>query len=283
MQQDGFRNVMGRAASALGAGLLVVAALGCGGSSNDQRVVLPPGGVPVGELLCRLASVRPGDAVVQGDLVVVTFRIEDANGDSVPGAFLPVSYEVLGGAIDDPPDMTDANGEATVSFRVFPDSLGLGLVRMIQPDNDLRCDVTFRIVQAACTVSAVVLDELGVVIGGTEGCGGAALPTEPGQARSIVFTITRPDPLSGDPAPVAGATLLISVIGQGIDPVELGPSDESGRITVVLSDDGHLRPRPAEVGELTVVAEVIIGDSNADDIPDSLPCLTCEKTFDIAP
>lgn len=260
---------------------LILGSLGCGGSGNNEEIVLPPGGIAIGEIICNITSSIPGDTVVQGEVVTVTFRLTDANQRLV-GEFLPISFETMGGHVPNPPDVTDEEGSATVTFVTDPEHLGEAFVRLIQPDYDLRCDITFRIVQAACTLSSVVLDDMGAEIGGTAGCGVASVDMTRDMTRTIVFTVTRPDPVTTLVEPVADAHLLVRTSGQVPASFEVGPTDANGRVSVEISETGDVQPHPEQVGTLTVSATVVAQDSNGDGLEDSLPCNECSASFDIS-
>ena len=267
------------AVAALASGL-VLGSLGCGGSGNNEQVILPPGGIAIGEILCNITSSIPGDTLIQGEVVTVTFSLRDAN-QRVVGQFLPISFEVMGGWVPNPPDLTDENGSVTVDFVTDPEHLGAAFVRLIQPDYDLRCDITFRLVQRACTLTSVVLDGMNNPIGGTSGCGVAEVAMERDMTRTIVFTVTRPDSVTEIVAPVQGAYLLIRTNGQVPATFEVGPTDANGEVEVVVAQGGDVEPHPESESLLTVSATVLIADSNGDGLPDALECNDCSASFDI--
>ena len=269
------------AALALSAGL-IAGSLGCGGSSNDDTIVLPPGGVAIGELICSIASSVPGDVVVQGEVITVTFRITDVNQRLV-GQFLPVSWEIQGGFLPDAPTETDENGEVTVQFVTDVDYIGNAFVRMIQPESDLRCDFTFRLVQAACTLTAEIQDELGATL--AAGCGASVEMTRD-VSRTIVWTVTRPNPETGVTEPVVGASLLVRTSGQATVPAEfeIGPTDVDGRVELEVSESGGVMLHPSQVGTLTVTAEVIIPliTMDGETFPTALACNVCAVQFNVS-
>jgi hypothetical protein len=265
------------AAMTLALGLLA-GSLGCGGSSNNETVVLPPGGEAIGELVCAIASSVPGDVVVQGTVIEVTFRLTDVNQRLV-GQYLSVSFEAQGGHVPDPPDVTDENGEVTVFLVTDPDYVGEAFLRLIQPENDLRCDVTFRLVQQACVVTAEIQDDLGGTL--DVGCGSSVMMTRD-MSRNIIWTVTRPHHVTGALEPVAGAYLLVSTSGQPAGQLEIGPTDANGMITIEVSETGDVALHPTQVGPLVVTAEVIIADANMDGLEDALPCNSCSAEFEIS-
>jgi len=265
------------AALALSAGL-IAGSLGCGGSSNgSDGIILPPGGVAIGELICSIASSVPGDVVVQGEVITVTFRITDVNQRLV-GQFLPVSWEIQGGYLPDPPTETDENGEVTVLFVTDTEYIGNAFVRMIQPESDLRCDFTFRLVQAACTLTAEIQDEFGVTL--AAGCG-ATIEATRDMSRQVVWTVTRPNPETGVIEPVEGVFLSVRLSGLGTAELEVGPTDANGMITLAASDVGDIEFHPTQVGTLLVTAEVIIPEIDMGGVmyPIALECNRCTVAF----
>lgn len=263
------------------AGALVAGALGCGGSSNNSTVVLPPGGFPIGELQCQIVSLIPGDTVVQGEVLHLSFRLTDENQRLV-GAFLPVSFEVQGGFIPNPPDVTDADGRVSILFVTDVDHLGHAFVRLIQPDYDLRCDVTFRLVRPACVLDAQVLDEAMAPVAGFTGCGSAAVEMTRDEERIIVFRVRRPNPLTGTLEPVVGGTLLVRTQGQAPLSLEFGPTDAEGRFVVRVAEGGDIEPHPSQVGTLVVGADLVDPDENGDGLADGLPCESCAVSLAIS-
>jgi hypothetical protein len=259
--------------------------LGCGSSGNDDDVLLPGGGVAIGNLVCSVFQLPAGNAVVQGGTLEIQFTLTDVNY-RLPGADLPISFEVGGGSLPDPPDRTNASGQATVVFVADPDFMGAAFVRLIQPDRRLRCDVSFSVYEPACTLTAQVLDGTGTVIEAFDACGSVETDVERPNVRRVVYEVRRPEVLTGFPLPAAGAFIRLTGLRMNFDQMVIGPTNAQGRIEAGDTDgdgavDTPIAPLDMGVGISTVTAEVIIPDANGDGIPDGLACNTCAVSWSI--
>jgi hypothetical protein len=101
-------------AATAAAALLSLGLAGCGGSGDHRAVVLPPGGVAVGNVVCSSSAEPPTNAVAQGQAINLRFTLTDVNIHLPISA--PISFDVVGGTVLNPPTSTDANGVALVTF-----------------------------------------------------------------------------------------------------------------------------------------------------------------------
>ena len=268
-------------AATFGIALLAGALLGCGGGSSDNRdVILPPGGVPIGNLTCTSNSEPPTNSVVHGQALIIRFTLTDAN-IALAGANMPISFDVIGGSLLDPPTRTDVNGVAVVTFLANdPTFVGAGRVRLIGPEARLDCDFAFTVSQAAPVLRSTVLDGSFVVVTPLDACGTTENDVERQEVRQIRYVVTRANPLTGVQEPVAGAFIHLRATGLTFTEMIIGPTNGSGEVTQVMT------PFATGEGTATVTADVVRpdldGPNNAPDgVPDTLPSNTCVVRFNI--
>jgi hypothetical protein len=263
------------ASAALLAGLA-----GCGGSGSGTHVPLPPGGVAIGNLVCVNTTVVPAtNALAQGGSLTITFHLVDVNS-AVPGAGLPVSFDVIGGSVGNPPTHTDATGAVTVVYTASPTYLGNGRVRLIQPDAQLDCDVSFSIFMPTCILTSQTLDGADAVVTDFDACGSLEPNVERQMVRKIRYQVVAPNPLTNVLEPVVGARFRLTATGMNFTTMEVGPTDATGHFTQTVT------PFATGVGTASVTAEVIRQDLTGpngvpDGVPDSLACNTCKVSFGI--
>lgn len=250
-------------ASALGAALV-----GCGGAGGDDDFGLPPGGV-VGELICSSWVDPAGNQLVQGGSVTVRFRLSDANL-FIPGANLPVAFEVVGGSLPATPTETDADGYAEVTFNAATDYIGVARIAMIQPDRHLRCEVSLLILEPACTLRSQVLDGANAVVAGYDfdACGLTELDLERHVARKVRYRVTAPG------GPVEDAEVRLNAVGLTWTET-IVHTDAAGEVVVDVT------PFATGVGIASILATVVVPDDNGDGHPDHFPCNTCENKWGI--
>lgn len=259
---------------------LLATLLGCGGSSNNTNVVLPPGGVAIGNLTCTGTAEPPTNSVVHGQAIIVRFTLTDANV-ALEGANLPVSFDVIGGSLLDPPTHTDATGLIIVTFVADdPTFVGAGRVRLIGPDARLDCDVAFTVSFPAPTLRAETLNGAMAVVTPLDACGTTEFDVERHQVRHIRYTVTRPNPDTNVQEPVAGAFVRLTATGLTWSEMVIGPTDAMGRVTQIIT------PFPTGTGVATVTGTVVRPDADGPDdapdgVPDQLASNTCVIGFNI--
>ncbi len=288
MNASNWRRALSRAARPVGLGIVVLtgglmagALTGCGGSGNNTNVPVPAGGVAIGNIVCASSMEPSTNAIAHGQAVQVRYVLSDVNTQLV-GANLPVAFDVVGGALLDPPTSTDAAGVVVVTFVANdPGFVGAGRVRLIGPtDSRLICDVAFTVYQVACILRAEVLDGSDAVVTASDACGTTEFSVERHVTRKIRYRVTRINPFTLVEEPVAGAMLRLSATGLSFTSMDIGPTNGAGMVTQVIT------PFPTGTGVATVMAEVIRPDVDGpaggpDGLPDTLPCNTCQIGFNI--
>ena len=270
----------GLLAATIGLGLLATT-FGCGGGSSDNRdVILPPGGVAIGNLTCTATAEPPTNSVAHGQAITIRFTLTDANIHLV-GANLPISFDVVGGSLLDPPTHTDVNGVALVTFVASdPTFVGAGRVRLIGPEARLDCDVSFTVSQGGPLLRSTVLDGAMAVVTPLDACGSTENDVERQEIRNIRYVVTRANPLTGIQEPVAGAFIRLRATGLTFTEMIVGPTNASGEFTQLIT------PFATGEGTATVTADVVRPDLDGpndapDGVPDTLPSNTCVVRFNI--
>lgn len=255
-------------------GLLVASLSGCGGSSDGRGIPVPPGGVAIGNLVCiDTTMVPPLVVVLQGTQRTITFHLVDVN-TAVPGAGIPVAFDVVGGALADPPLTTDAAGFVTVIFTAGADFVGAGRVRLIQPELQLDCDVSFTVFESPLLVTARTKTGIGVPVRAFDACGSVELDVQRTDSRVVVLRVRQFDPVTSSLVPVAGIFFHVSATTDlGLVEGEFGPTNAAGEFDLVLP------PFPSRRGEVVVWATAVRPDLLGDGIPDPDIGNTCSITF----
>jgi hypothetical protein len=272
--RDGISHGPSLATALVLTGVLATGLAGCGGSSDGRGIPVPPGGVAIGNLVCiDTTMVPPFVIVLQGAQRTITFRLVDVN-TAVPGAGIPVAFDVVGGALADPPLVTDAAGFVTVIFTAGADFVGAGRVRLIQPELQLDCDVSFTVFESPIIVTARTKTGGGVPVRAFDACGSVELDVQRTDSRVIVLRARQFDPVSGTFVPVAGIFFHVSATTDlGLIEGAFGPTDAAGEFDLVLP------PFPPRRGEVVVSATAIRPDLLGDGIPDPDVGNTCSAKF----
>lgn len=265
--------------AAISAGLLTLGLAGCGGSSDNRTVVLPPGGVAVGNVLCTGTAEPPTSVIAHGQTMNIRFTLTDANIHLPISA--PVAFDVVGGSLLNSPTQTDANGVVVVTFAANdPTFVGAGRVRLVHPEARLDCDVSFTVFQPACILRSTVLNGADAVVTASDACGSTEANVERHFVRKIRYRVTRVNPVTGLEEPVAGADIHLQANGLTFTSMDVGPTNANGELTQPIT------PFATGTGTATVTADVIRADVSGpngtpDGVPDTLPCNTCAVSFQI--
>ncbi|MEM7248508.1 MAG: Ig-like domain-containing protein [Acidobacteriota bacterium] len=267
--------------AALLGGLLGLSLLGCGGSSNPNHILIPPTTDDPGNNLIATVSASPAqDWILQNGRADITFTLTDVN-QALPGANLPVSFEVGGGRVPDPPTMTDANGQVTVTFIADEDFIGTAFIRIIQPTAQLRTATFLNVFEPACVLTAQVFDGMTPVSGNDDDCGDSFDLERELDNLSIIYTVMRPDPVTDVMEPVEGVMIHLTVTGIEDRSVTIGPTNPAG----LALWDIVLEPGTG-IGDYDVAAEVVVPDNTGstgapDGVADGRPCNPCTVEFDV--
>lgn len=262
---------------AVAAAGLLAALVGCSGSGNDANdVVFPPGGVAIGNLTCTGTAEPPTNSVVHGQAISIRFTLTDAN-IALAGANLPISFDVVGGILLNPPTQTDANGVAVVTFvAADPTFVGAARVRLIGPEARLDCDVSFTVSFPAPVLRAETLNGANAVVTALDACGTTEFDVERQVVRKIRYTVTRANPDTQVQEPLAGAFIRLTATGLTWTELVIGPTDGNGQVVVTIT------PFPTGEGVATVTAQVVRPDNDGpNDVPDSVEDMLASNTCTI--